>query len=101
MSRMACGAPSEEKKADGEVQKIVDEMKSQAEAKAGESYNQFEAISYKTQLVAGTNYFIKVKVGDSSYVNLRVYKTLSHAGSTLELTDMKTGLKEEDSLQYF
>ena len=45
--------------------------------------------------------FFQVKVGDLSYVHLRIYKTLPHAGSTLELTAIKTELSEGDSLDYF
>lgn len=95
------GGPSELKVADEEVQKICDEVKSAAEAKAGEKYSQFQAKSYKTQVVAGTNFFIKVDVGDGSFVHLRVYRTLPHAGSTLALSAIKTGLKDEDELEYF
>ena len=36
------------------------QVKSQAEAKAGTTFNKFEAISYRSQVVAGTNYIIKV-----------------------------------------
>lgn len=45
--------------------------------------------------------FFQVKVGDLSYVHLRIYQTLPHAGSTLELTAIKTELSEGDSLDYF
>ena len=36
------------------------QVKSQAEEKAGTTFNKFEAISYRSQVVAGTNYIIKV-----------------------------------------
>ena len=36
------------------------QVKRRAEYRAKASYDQFEAVSYKTQLVSGTTYFIKV-----------------------------------------
>ena len=36
------------------------QVKSQAEAEAGTTFNKFEALSYKSQVVAGWNYIIKV-----------------------------------------
>ena len=44
---------------------------------------------------------LQVDVGDGNFVHLRVYQTLPHAGSTLELSAIKTGMKEDDALQYF
>ena len=35
-------------------------MKTKAEAKAGQTFDQFQAISYRQQVVAGMNYLIEV-----------------------------------------
>ena len=39
---------------------MVTTPKTQAEAKAGQTFDQFQAISYRQQVVAGMNYLIKV-----------------------------------------
>ncbi|KAM7444171.1 hypothetical protein ABFA07_007214 [Porites harrisoni] len=89
------------KPADAEVQKICDQVKPQAEEMAGQVFQEFKAISYKTQVVAETNYFIKVHVGGPSYVHLRVFQSLPGDGSTLALSAIKTGMTKDDPINYF
>uniref|UniRef100_A0A669CE16 Cystatin-B n=1 Tax=Oreochromis niloticus TaxID=8128 RepID=A0A669CE16_ORENI len=96
-----CGGLTDVKQADEEVQKICDAMKPHAEQKTGRNFEVFTAKSYKTQLVAGTNYFIKVYVGGGEYVHLRVYKKLPAYGGTLELTDLQHPKSQHDSIEYF
>ncbi|XP_060756849.1 cystatin-B-like [Neoarius graeffei] len=96
-----CGGLSEVKEATAEVQKICDEMKPYAEQKTGRTFDVFTAKSYKTQVVAGLNYFIKVHVGGDEYVHLCVYKTLPHDGEKLELVGIQTHKKKDDPIEYF
>ncbi|XP_034428215.1 cystatin-B-like [Hippoglossus hippoglossus] len=98
---MMCGGSSEVLEADEKVQTICDAMKPHAEAKAGKTYDVFTAKSYKTQPVAGTNYFIKVHVGADDHVHLRVYKKLPCHGGTLELTEIQQGKSHDDAVEYF
>ncbi|CAM4722455.1 unnamed protein product [Leuciscus chuanchicus] len=98
---LLCGGTSEAKDANEEVQKICDEIKSHAEDKAGRKFDAFTAKSFKTQVVAGQNYFIKVHVGEDDYIHLRVYKTLPHAGEKLELHSIQTSKAHHDPIEYF
>ena len=73
------GGVGESKKATPEVQAIVENLKHDASAKLGTTapFSSFEAVSYKTQVVAGTNYFVKVRVGPSNeHIHVRVFKPL-------------------------
>uniref|UniRef100_A0A669B8R6 Cystatin-B n=1 Tax=Oreochromis niloticus TaxID=8128 RepID=A0A669B8R6_ORENI len=101
MDAIKCGGFSKVKDADEEIQTICDEMKPLAEQKTGRNFEVFTAKSYKTQLVAGTNYFIKVYVGGGEYVHLRVYEKLPAYGGTLELIDLQHPKSQHDSIEYF
>nr|XP_049573899.1 uncharacterized protein LOC125967162 isoform X1 [Syngnathus scovelli]XP_049573900.1 uncharacterized protein LOC125967162 isoform X1 [Syngnathus scovelli] len=57
---MMCGGLAQAINADEEIQEICDKVKSDAEKKTGKTFDVFIAKSYKSQLVAGINYFIKV-----------------------------------------
>ena len=60
--------------------------KADAEAKLGKTLATFNPTQYKTQVVAGTNYFIQVDIGGGANVELTIWAKLDQ---TTELTDAK------------
>jgi len=102
VKRQVCaGCPTDEKPANEEVQQHVDAVKESVEGHLNKQFDVFEAVSYKTQVVAGTNWFVKVHGGDDEYLHLRIYETLPYAGSELHLHGVQEGKTLEDPLEYF
>ncbi|XP_029313725.1 cystatin-B-like isoform X1 [Cottoperca gobio] len=98
---MMCGGCNAATEANEEIQKICDSVKADAEAKAGKTYEMFTAKSFTSQVVAGTNYFIKVHVGGEDHVHLRVFKSLPHTGKEPELTGIQCSKSHQDAIEYF
>ncbi|XP_028623791.1 cystatin-B [Grammomys surdaster] len=98
---MMCGGPSATKPATAETQEIADKVKSQLEEKENQKFNVFKAVSFKSQVVAGTNFFIKVDVGEDKYVHLRVFQPLPHENKPLTLTSYQTNKEKHEEISYF
>ena len=69
---MMCGGASDVKQVDDEVKAIFEEIKAELQAKT-ETTGEFEIHGYKTQIVAGTNYFIRCSAA-GKFVHARVFK---------------------------
>jgi len=96
-----CGGTGEEKAADAEIQKHCDAVKADVEKHLNKKFDTFEAKKYTSQVVAGTNYFIKVHVGNNDCIHIRIYKTLPHAGSQLYMHGVQEGKNLEHPVEYF
>lgn len=85
------------------VEKVTPKFKEEA-TKQGHNglVEKLEAVEVMKQVVAGTNYFVKVKIhGGSQHAFLRIFVPLPHAGSEPELVACKLGMSESDALEYF
>ncbi|KAG8450061.1 hypothetical protein GDO86_002615 [Hymenochirus boettgeri] len=98
---MTCGGLGGSQTADSEVQGICDQMKGEFLKQSGVNASVFKAIEYKTQVVAGTNYFIKVHLGGDKYAHIRVYQSLPHAGSKLRLDRFQVDKTKDDKVDHF
>ena len=87
---MMTGGFSEIREADEEVKILANQMKSKVENKLGESYDIFEAVLYTTQVVAGTNYKIKVNIGDERFVHIKIYVPLQVYNENNELLECES-----------
>ncbi|CAL8240554.1 unnamed protein product [Merluccius merluccius] len=87
--------------ANEETQKFCDKVKQEVQVKTARNYVRFKAITYRSQVVAGTNYFIKVNVGGSDYIHLRVWKTLPCDGGENILSGVQEGKTLDDKIDYF
>ncbi|XP_054858747.1 cystatin-A [Eublepharis macularius] len=89
------------KPATPEIQQLADKVKPQLEAKENKKYPAYRAVEYRTQVVAGVNYFIKTEVGHGEYIHLRIYQQLPCNNGEISLTSYQTGKTASDPLNYF
>lgn len=82
-----CGGLSETKPVNAEVTDLVTPFQKQITDKIIDDIDDFEIISYATQLVAGMNYFVKIQVNkiNKRCVHVRIYKPLPHTQKQPEL----------------
>ncbi|KAM9955543.1 hypothetical protein ACTFIW_000448, partial [Dictyostelium discoideum] len=76
------GGLSTTKPADKTIEDIVNSTKAAIQTKLGSK--NVTVVSYKTQVVNGTNYFVKVKT-DNGYAHLRIYKPFSGSPNKINL----------------
>mmetsp|Transcript_45540 Transcript_45540/g.115706 ORF Transcript_45540/g.115706 Transcript_45540/m.115706 type:complete len:104 (-) Transcript_45540:73-384(-) len=98
-----CGGTGDVKEPDDSVREVVASVWDAANEKAGGKLCAVQAVQvlgYKTQVVAGTNYFVKAKCGDgeSDHVHLRIFKGFD---DKFQLHGIRLDHKLEDPLEYF
>ncbi|XP_076973673.1 cystatin-A [Tamandua tetradactyla] len=98
---MMPGGLTEARPATPEIQEIANEIKPQLEAKTNETYKEFKAEVYKSQVVAGTIFYIKVRISDHGYVHLKVFQSLPVQNEPLTLVGYQTGKSKDDELSAF
>ncbi|KFV19493.1 Cystatin-B, partial [Tauraco erythrolophus] len=77
------------------------QVKPQLEEKEGKTFDVFTATEFRTQMVAGVNYFIKVHVGNEEFLHLRVFQSLPQENKPLSLHSYQSSKKKHDELAYF
>nr|XP_020647590.1 leukocyte cysteine proteinase inhibitor 1-like [Pogona vitticeps] len=100
---MSVGGLTPERKATPEIQAIADQMKSQLEGEVNENFAIFQAICYRSQVVAGANFFIKVQIGHgvTDYVHLRIFQALPVYGGQCKLSGYQMHKTRDDPIIYF
>ena len=97
---MKCGRSVDLEVSD-EHRQLADHARSLIEEKAGQKFDEFNIEAVKVQLVAGSNYFMSLRVGEDDYVHARVFKALPHQGSSLTCHSVLTDKTSLDELEYF
>ena len=93
------GGLSSVKPSDNEIEEIVSLVKDKFEEKNYQT-DKFETDSYKSQVVNGVNYFVKIET-DKEYVHLRIHQALPHNDSVLSLHSHQNNKSKEDEITYF
>ena len=80
-----------------DVTALATKHKADAEAQLNTTFSQWTVVGFSTQVVAGTNYWIKVQTGENDYTHLKVYQPLPHMGTETELTTAVGGKAQGDA----
>ncbi|CAF1110504.1 unnamed protein product [Brachionus calyciflorus] len=82
------------------IQYLIEELAEEIRAKSGKDYEDLEAISYRSDIVIGTNYFIKVRSADE-YFHVRVFCPYPYYFNSKELASVQTGKTKNDKIEKF
>ncbi len=81
-----------------DAQSIANAVRSDIERSLGHPAPMFQVLQSRTQVVAGTNYRLKIQVAETECVHVRVYQPLPHTHMGPSLKDFKGGKTLEEPL---
>jgi hypothetical protein len=70
-------------------------VKEAIESTLGKTFESMTALLFIRQIVAGTNYCMKVKAGDEHF-HVKIFVPLPHTGQPPKLGDIKPASEEEE-----
>ncbi|XP_077335801.1 cystatin-A-like [Lithobates pipiens] len=100
-AEVAVGGASKPREPTKEDQTILDEVKEQYEKQSGTNTGKFKAVLVRTQVVAGTNYFIKVETGEDKYIHVRILLPLPGSDEGPTMMSFQADKTKDDELKYF
>uniref|UniRef100_A0A3B4ZCJ0 Cystatin domain-containing protein n=1 Tax=Stegastes partitus TaxID=144197 RepID=A0A3B4ZCJ0_9TELE len=83
------------------VRHFNNSVKSHIQEQTNKMSEEFRAVTYREQIMAGTDYFITVHAGGSSYLHMIVSGKLLCPGGKCELTGVEEGHTKDDPLEPF
>eukprot|EP01129_Flabellula_baltica_P007195 TRINITY_DN276_c0_g1_i2.p1 TRINITY_DN276_c0_g1~~TRINITY_DN276_c0_g1_i2.p1 ORF type:complete len:100 (+),score=26.28 TRINITY_DN276_c0_g1_i2:104-403(+) len=83
-----------------EVIALANQLQGEIKAQAGIEFDVFEVLGFQSQVVAGTNFFLDIKVNDNQRVHARVFRPLPHTGAGPEVVRTKL-VDNNEELSYF
>ncbi|EKX32219.1 hypothetical protein GUITHDRAFT_156393 [Guillardia theta CCMP2712] len=100
---MMTGGAGAEQNVTAEEKSIVEKVWPEVLKQRQKEYVSYEPKTFKAQVVAGMNYFVKVMAktasGEECFV-LKIYKPLPHMGSDLQLSGIKES-SASDAIEHF
>ncbi|XP_073433120.1 cystatin-A-like [Dendrobates tinctorius] len=94
------GGFGSEKPANAEVQATCNKVKAQFLKQSGKNASKFKALVYKTQIVSGRIYFVKVDTGDQC-CHLKISVSLPHTGEDPQLSGYQCGKTKKEAITIF
>ena len=85
---MMCGGHSQSHPANAEVQEMLNHHKEHILAQLAIGHHDIKAISYTTQVVAGTNYKVLVEISGKHY-SVTIFKSLPDKGTETKVTSVE------------
>ena len=70
----------------------------EAESGNGKSFAQYIPVSYISQVVAGTNYKVKIQVDANEYIHASIFVPLQFMNQAPKIREVITNMKSEDPL---
>lgn len=83
---------------DNDMRNLVNGVKSHVESHLSKKIETFEGHSFKSQIVNGTNYTLKVFVGDDKYVHVKFHKALECYDGTITIKEVTENQSIDSSL---
>lgn len=77
---------------------MINELRHEVQEKAGKEFAHFNPVAIRSQVVAGTNYFVKIQVSDSEYIHVKIFKPLPHTMERPQVNEVHLEKSQHDEL---